>query len=271
MNFIIELLIKTCVLTFYLTGMIILVGLFLGILRTESIKNFQKSLGNSSVMITGFIGVTIHELSHAVTALLFGHKITAIKLFQKPDENGILGYVNHSYNPRSLYQQVGNFFIGVAPIFGGTFVIITLMRLIMPKSYNGFINIVIKNLSITKLNRSTIDGILISYGSLIKGIFALKNLANPYFYIFMFLGICISSHISLSYADIKGATKGISIIFLILLVLNIFSLSKYIVASNIIKYNILLIGFLIVAVLLSLITFLISLFLVLIKGVKARY
>ena len=267
MNFIIGLLIKTCALTIYLTGMIVISGLFLGILRAQSLKNFQRSLGNKSVMITGFIGVTIHELSHAVAALLFGHKITAIKLFQRPDENGIMGYVRHSYNPRSLYEQVGNFFIGVAPIFGGTFAIIALMRLMVPKSYNDFINIVIKNLSIKALNGTTINGILISYGALIKSIFSLKNFANPYFYIYIFIGICISSHISLSYADIKGATRGVSVIFLILLVLNIFSLSKYIVASNIIKYNILLIGFLIVAVLLSLLTFLISLFLVLVKHI----
>jgi len=266
MDFIIELLIKTCALTIYLTGMIILAGFFLGILRTESIKNFQRSFGIKSVMVTGLIGVPIHELSHAFAALVFGHKITDIKLFQKPDESGILGYVKHSYNPRNLYQQAGNFFIGVAPIFGGTFVIIALMRLIIPISYNEFINTVIKNLSITSLNRGVIDGILISYGGLIKSIFALRNFANPAFYLYLFLGICISSHISLSYADIKGATKGVSVIFLILLVLNAFSLSKYIVASNIIKYNILIIGFLIVAILLSLLTYFISLILMLIKN-----
>jgi len=219
-------------------------------------------------MITGFIGVPIHELSHASAALLFGHKITDIKLFQKPDENGVLGYVHHSYNPRNLYQQVGNFFIGVGPIFGGTFVIIALMRFIIPRSYVEFTDIVIKNLSITTLNRTTIDGILISYGVLIKSIFSLKNFANPYFYIYLFLGICVSSHMSLSYADIKGASRGVYVMFLILLLLNIFSLSKYVVPSNIIKYNILLIGFLILAVMFSLITFFISLFLVLIKSGK---
>jgi len=268
MNFIIELLIKTCTLTVYLTGMIIISGFFLGVLRNESIKNFQRSFGIKAVMVTGLIGVPLHELSHAFAALLFGHKITAIKLFQKPDENGTLGYVSHSYNKRSLYQLVGNFFIGVAPILGGTIAIIALMMFILPNSYSEFINTVIKNLSISTLNKGTIDGILISYGGLIKSIFSLKNFVSPAFYIYIFLGICISSHISLSYADIKGATRGIGVIFLILLVLNIFSVSKYIVASNIIKYNILLIGFLIVAIILSLLTYIISLFLMLIKNVK---
>jgi hypothetical protein len=265
MNFIIELLIKTFAYTVYLTGMIILTGLLLGILRTNSIKNFQKSFGSKAVMLTGFIGVPIHELSHTIFALVFGHKVTSIKLFQKPDENGIMGYVNHTYNPLSIYQQIGNFFIGVAPIFGGTISIIVLMRFIIPKAYIQFMHILMKNLYITTLNKATIDGILISYGGLIKSIFSLRNFTNQYFFIFLLIAICISSHMSLSSADIKGASRGIGIIFLIFLILNIFSLSKYIVAINLIKYNILLIGFFIVAVILSIITFLLSLFLVLIK------
>jgi hypothetical protein len=62
-------------------------------------------------MVTGVVGVPIHELSHATFALIFGHKIKSIKLFQKPDENEVMGYVQHSYNQGSIYQQAGNFFI----------------------------------------------------------------------------------------------------------------------------------------------------------------
>ena len=88
MRFLIELLLKTCIETVYLTGMIILVGLLLGILRNNSIRNFQRSFGSKALMVTGFIGVPIHELSHAIFALLFGHKVNEIKLLQKPDEMG---------------------------------------------------------------------------------------------------------------------------------------------------------------------------------------
>ncbi|MGO0807158.1 hypothetical protein ACTPEF_24675, partial [Clostridioides difficile] len=34
--------------------------------------------------------------------------------------DGILGYVSHSYKKDNLYQSIGNFFIGIAPIIGGT-------------------------------------------------------------------------------------------------------------------------------------------------------
>ncbi|KGK87261.1 M50 family metallopeptidase [Clostridium sp. HMP27] len=259
MTFIIELLIRTCIETVYLTGMVILVGLLLGVLRNNSIKNFQRSFGTKAVMITGVIGVPIHELSHAIFALLFGHKITRIKLLQKPDEKGVMGYVQHSYNQGSIYQQVGNFFIGIAPIFGGAFSIIALISFIIPQAYNSFINILVKGLHVTVLNKSAIEEIINSYSELVKVIFSFKNFENPYFYVFLFIAICISSHISLSYADIKGASRGLGGIFLILLVLNALNLSKHILAIDLIKYNILITGVLIVALILSAVTFLISL------------
>ncbi|QAT40638.1 M50 family metallopeptidase [Clostridium sp. JN-9] len=258
MTFIIELLIRTCLETVYLIGVIVLFGLLLGVLRNNSIRNFQRGFGTKALMVTGFIGVPIHELSHAVIAILFGHKIVGIKLFQKPDVNGVMGYVQHTYNKDSLYQQAGNFFIGIAPIFGGAVSIIALMKGIIPKAYNGFINILFNSLNITVINKSTIEMIMNSYLGLIKVIFSLKNFENPAFYIFLFTAICISSHISLSYADIKGASRGLLIIFLILFILNALNLSKYILSIDLIKYNILITSILIIALVLSTVTFLIS-------------
>lgn len=265
MTFLIQLLAKSFIETVYISGMIILVGLLLGVLRNSSIRNFQRSFGSKALMITGLIGVPIHELSHAFFALLFGHKVTKIKLLQKPDKNGVMGYVQHSYNQGSIYQQAGNFFIGIAPIFGGIFSIIALMRVVIPQAYNRFIYILVESLDITVLNRDTMEGIINSYRELIKVIFSLKNFENPYFYLFLFISVCISSHISLSYADIKGASKGLGIIFLIIVILNALNLSKYIFAINLIKYNVLLTGFLIIAVILSTITFLLSLIFTAIK------
>lgn len=265
MTFVIRLLARSFIETVYISGMVILVGLLLGVLRNSSIRNFQRSFGSKALMITGFIGVTIHELSHAFFAVLFGHRITKIKLLQKPDKNGVMGYVQHSYNQTSIYQQIGNFFIGIAPIFGGISSIIALMHFTIPQAYNKFIHILGESLNITTLNKDTMEGIINSYTELVKVIFSLKNFENPYFYLFLFISICISSHISLSYADIKGASKGLGVIFLIVVILNALNLSKYIFAVDLIKYNVLLTGFLIIAVILSTITFLLSLIFTVIK------
>jgi len=68
----------------------------------------------------GWLGCSVHELSHAFFALIFGHKISEITLFE-PNSNGeSLGHVSHSYNKSSIYQKTGNFFIGISPLlFGG--------------------------------------------------------------------------------------------------------------------------------------------------------
>lgn len=265
MNLFFDALMRTVIETIYLTGIIILIGFLLGVLRNNSIKNFQRSFGMNAVMLTAFIGVPVHELSHAIAAILFRHHINDIKLLQKPDGNGVLGYVNHSYNTRSVYQEIGNFFIGVAPIFGGIASIIVLMRFLIKHAYDQFIQIVISNFHITMLNEEILKKIINSYLGLVKAIFSFSNLKNPYFYIFIFLAICISSHISLSSADIKGASRGLAIIFIILFLLNIFGLINNISKFSIEKYNIFITSFLFIAVILSFITFIISLFFVIIK------
>lgn len=265
MRYVLEILIRTIIETLYLTGIIIVVGLLLGVLRNNTIRNLQRSFGGTALIITGGIGVPIHELSHAIAAILFGHKIVGIKLIQKPDENGIMGYVKHSYKQGNPYQQLGNFFIGIAPIFGGTLSIIAVMRLIIPQAYYSFTAILEESLAVTKLNEAIFFKIFHSYLELVEAIFSEANFKSPYFYLFLFIAICISSHISLSIADIKGACKGLWVIFFLLLALNIADLSNDILAVHLVKYNILLTGFLLVAVIFSAASFVISTIIVLMR------
>ena len=156
--FIIDLFVKTGLETLYLTGAIILVGLLLGFLENQSNRNFQRSLGRNAIMVTGVIGTPIHELSHALTALLFGHRITDIKLFQRPDQDGVMGYVNHSYNSKNIYHQVGNFFIGIAPIFGGLLVIMALMGVLLPHVLDSFMSVLSAGMTVDTLSMVSLGG-----------------------------------------------------------------------------------------------------------------
>ncbi|WP_300383823.1 hypothetical protein [Clostridium sp.] len=254
MEFLKEILIMTVFEIVYLIGSIVVAGFILGFLRDNSLRNFYRAFGKKSIYITGFIGVPIHELSHAIVAFIFKHKITEMKLFKPSSEDNTLGYVKHRYNSRSIYQQIGNFFIGIAPILGGTLSIGALMYLLIPSIYNGFMSIIINS-----INQVNLINIIESFKELIKLIFVLDNLKNIKFIIFIFLAICISSHISLSKADIKGASKGLLSMFLILIILNLLGITKYVSMNMIISYNMLMINILFIAIIFSLITYFISL------------
>ncbi|MBD7915467.1 hypothetical protein H9660_09940 [Clostridium sp. Sa3CUN1] len=236
-----NILLKTFVDLSWFIGVIVIIGLILGFLRNKSMKNYQQKFGRKAIYVTGIVGVPIHELSHLVMAKVFGHRIKEVKFFQANNCDGNLGYVNHSYNPKNIYHQVGNFFIGIAPIICGSLLIILLLKIFVPASLE-----------------STND--LLSFNGLfifLKNIFSLSNFKRPEFYLFLYIVFSICSHISLSKADIKGAFIGVIFIFLILFIFNIinFNLLSYL---NMVKYNLLLTNVLIISVIFSSINLLIS-------------
>ena len=105
---------------FVLFGPFLVLGLLLNFSATLSARLSVRFLGRNLFLFGfGWFGCSVHELSHAFFALIFGHKITEIALFE-PNKNGeSLGHVSHSYNKKSVYQKIGNFFIGIGPLLAG--------------------------------------------------------------------------------------------------------------------------------------------------------
>jgi hypothetical protein len=89
-------------------------------------------LGWRAVLVTGWIGVPVHELSHLVTAVVFRHRIVGWSLFDPDPSTGTLGYVRHAYRRRSPWQLAGGFFIGVAPLAGGAAVLAAVLVWMVP-------------------------------------------------------------------------------------------------------------------------------------------
>lgn len=148
-------------------------------------------------------GVMIHELSHAFFCLVFRHRIVEMKLFS-PEEDGTLGYVNHSYNPQSLFQCCGNFFIGTGPIWGGTATLAVLSYFLLPgemAEYNGSLGE--------------------QLGKFISGIFSVTFWITWTSWLWLYLALTISSHITLSPPDLHGAADGFGMFCGTLLLTNV--------------------------------------------------
>ncbi|MDR3190515.1 MAG: hypothetical protein LBT80_04830 [Lactobacillaceae bacterium] len=98
-------------------------------------QRLMQRFGNNSLVVLSGLGVMVHELSHALVALIFLHKVTRLVLLQRPfvkDHAGKMGYVAHTWNKQSQYQQIGNFFIGIAPVFGISLAMVGVTQLLWP-------------------------------------------------------------------------------------------------------------------------------------------
>jgi len=151
------------------------------------------------IYIFGIIGVPVHEFSHFIFCLLFGHKVNEVKLFSPNLQTGVLGYVTHSYNKKSIYQSIGQVFISIAPMIVGTFLISLLTKLFNIDSFS------------------------------LKAVMSNPSLIYKYM-IFIYIFMCISSHMVWSTQDIKNCFSGIIgtsilIVICILLFPNLFLLA----------------------------------------------
>ena len=197
-------------------GVIAIFGLLFSLCR----KGFCKLLGNTGVFIInyvfGIVGTPIHELSHAIFCLLFGHKITEIDLFSPGDDDDSLGYVAHDYDDDNLFHKIGLFFIGVGPVLGGSTVILILMYYLVPNLYN---------VLMSDINQLTIENnYILNYVTVITNtvpmVFNEMYFPSDYYWVFLVLALMIASHMELSASDISGAKTGLFFLMIVLFVVD---------------------------------------------------
>jgi hypothetical protein len=194
---------------------------------------------------------------------LFKHRVIEFKLLDLTARNGILGYVNHGWNRKSLYQNVGNFFIGMGPIFSGTATLILGMYLLLPDSFAAFANYF--SLESNQPEPYILMKIFVLTAELFRNIFSAENITSGKLWIYFVLGVGISSHIALSGADLKGAGKGLVTIFTFILLINIITLILNVdfsgIFTSILVLNIYLLAFSMFSITFSLIRLVLSAFL----------
>jgi hypothetical protein len=248
--------------TLYVTGTLILVGIVLGIIENRANFYTQRVLGRKGVLATAWIGTPVHELGHLLMCYLFRHKVGKFKLVDLKAVDGVLGYVSHEWDGRSLYQNIGNFFIGMGPIFSGTAALILGMFIFLPDSSAALANYL-------SLNPGTVDPyqftkIFTLTVELFKSIFTVENFTSARFWIYFILAMGISSHIALSKEDLKGAGRGLLTIFGFILIINAVALILNLDISGFFRgflvLNVYLLAFSMISIVFSLIRLFLSVF-----------
>ena len=220
-----------------LTQLVILIGpiLFLAfIMNFVARKNEYLSyrvLGQKVYLfVFGWLGTSVHELGHAIFAIIFAHKVSEIKLFTTGSGKS-LGQVKHSYTKGNPYQTIGNFFIGIGPILLGSLLLWMVTWFLFKLNIFQIAgqNHVVLNFDIF----NSFDSLKIATVSIGKGVWECFShiLFGPqtnwwklalFFYFFYAVG----SSISLSPSDIKGAFRGFIYFVILLFLFNIATIWK---------------------------------------------
>lgn len=236
-------LIRMMILTLGLPIICVLLLRFLGILLQES---FLESFGDGLGVWLLAPGVVVHELSHAIMSLIFGMRITDMKLFIPHSEDGTLGYVATAYNTASLKDRIGMVFVGIAPLIGNTTIIAVLYFLLFKEKAV----IIWQSMKLLFKNDNAIYNILAQ----IFNVFSYNPMKLIFFLILM---IILLSGFSLSQADLETSSHGLIEWILLLLILSVISYTIIPVRNILIAINISIVA----------VTFFLSVFLLLGKAV----
>lgn len=195
----------------------LVLALFLQIVNMGLQRQTIKLIGRKAyIFLIAWIGVPIHELGHLIFCLIFGHRVSRVVLFDFDNQDGTLGYVTHSYNKKNIYQSIGNFFIGIAPIFFACFVIYLLgyfligLRLPLWKQD-------IAPQTLREMGIGLIPLFQDSAALLAKQIFN----GSWYSLLFLYLSFAIGININLSTADLKHLLPGFTALVLLLFIFNL--------------------------------------------------
>jgi hypothetical protein len=185
----------------------VIIAVLLHLLERKVQRTLMQRWGYWSLLCTGWLGTPIHEFSHAGMCKVFGHKIEALAPLAMDKRTGKMGYVIHTHNPKSWYQRIGNVFIGTAPLLGGALVLLLLLLIFFPgaarlnfSSGEGAMaggNLVSVTKNVVQRGANVIDR------AVRDGLFT-----SLHGWLFLYLVLCIGTHLAPSASDYKGARSG---------------------------------------------------------------
>lgn len=210
-----------------LTTLFVVSLLFSKILSWLSDKNNELLFSTSprAYALSSYIGVPVHEIGHLIMCLLFFHKVSDVKLISFSLRSREMGYVEHTYNHKNIYQQIGNYFIAIGPIISGIIVILLLHHWMTPETINIYLDD-IQSISKDYFNIFNIDilnRVFDLYKSYIVNFYNEFNIGMIKTWLLLVGIIFISLNMSLSGPDLEHAKAGILYSVIVLVIINTIS------------------------------------------------
>jgi hypothetical protein len=207
-----------------LLGPGVVIGALLHALAVVIDRRAQAAFGfRRYFLAAGWLGTAVHEAGHAAFALLFGHRIRHIKWFDLHARDGTLGHVRHEYDPRSVYQRLGLFFIGVGPLVVGGAVVYVVARQLLGAA-----------LFVPARTIPPLDGVAMSPGDLARvagqiwhAVAAFSGLLLTWshvtswqFWLFVYFAFAVGGGLRLSPPDLALAARGLGLLVALLAAAN---------------------------------------------------
>ncbi|RRV76525.1 hypothetical protein [Stutzerimonas stutzeri] len=149
--------------------------------------------------LTGYIGVPVHELSHALVCVLFGMRITKMAFYQPNSATGTLGFVEYRYSPYSMKHALGMALQGIAPLLAGAVIV----------------GLLLANRGPAELPDSGVGHIVGWLGGVVVGTALAawaQAMTGPVGFGAVLLATIVSMHAIPSLADIKSGLRGLIVL-----------------------------------------------------------
>lgn len=227
LQYILDVLLATLTHLAILLAPILLLGLIMHVISQQIEKLTIGIIGmHGYLYLFGWIGTAVHELGHLIFALLFGHHVSNVKLFSFNASNPEMGYVKHSFNKKNIYQNLGNFFIGIGPILLGGSALFIVGYFLLDINFNSITNNNLKliNSSVAESIKNVFYSFYDALMNLIKSITQNNETVWWKYLLFFYLLFAIGSSISLSQSDIKGSFSGLLLFIALILLFNLTTL-----------------------------------------------
>jgi len=224
--YVLKVILSTFLQIIILLGPLLILAVLMNLVSKQTKKYSFLLFGTKTYLyIFGWLGVSIHELGHALFCILFKHKIEKMVLFQPNGTGGALGYVNHSYNKNSIYQNIGNLFIGIGPILLGSILLYVITYYLygfkIEMEAIDFKKIIVFDLYAVKLFANTA---MQQLNAFLFNVFYGNTSTWWKSLIFIYCLYAIGSSITLSKPDVYGASLGFIFFLIILFLFNLITL-----------------------------------------------